>query len=238
VARLSNGCSAVLLEGGRFLLGAAHCAGSAGATAVLGSGETVSVAAVHLAPGWSGQTAVHDLALMALAAPATTGGYGLVSADVVRAFPAVLVAGYGGSGSPGATQPPGSLRHGYNEYDAPFWPPGAPVPADGPRIRLFDFDDGSAANNTLGQRPGFVSSLGLGPSEAMLASMDSGGPSLVPVKVEDWRTRWLGASPWRWKLAAIHVGVAGGRGSTFGGIGMDLLVGPYQGWILGITGTP
>jgi hypothetical protein len=238
VARLSNGCSAVLLEGGRYLLGAAHCAGAAGATAVLGSGETVSVAAVHHAPGWAGQAAVHDLALMALAAPASAGGYGLASADLVKAMPAVLVAGFGGSGTPGAAQPPGSLRHGYNEYDATFWPAGVPVPADGPRIRLFDFDDGSFAHNTLGLRPGGVSSLGLGPSEAMLAGMDSGGPSLVPVKVENWRSRWLGASPWRWKIAGIHVGIDGSRGSAFGGIGMDLMVGPYQGWIVGITGTP
>jgi hypothetical protein len=113
------------------------------------------------------------------------------------------------------------------------------MPADGPRIRLFDFDDGSFAANTLGLLPGGTSSLGLGEQEALLATMDSGGPSLVPVKATGWRTLLPGSSAaWRWQVAAIHVGIDGRRGSQFGGIGMDLLVGPYRDWIVSITGSP
>ncbi len=239
VAKLSNGCSAVLLQGGRHLLGAAHCAAGAGSTATLGSGETVRIAAVATAPGWAGAAAIHDLAVMSLEAPyARSNGYRLASVDLVEAMPAVLVAGYGGGGTPAAPQAAGTLRHGYNEYDAKFNPPGQPLPPDGPRVRLFDFDDGSFASNTLGLRPGGVSSLGLGPMEAMLAGLDSGGPSFVPVKQAGWRSWLRGDSAWEWQIAGIHVSIDGTRGSAFGGIGMDLLVGPYSDWISTVVRGP
>jgi hypothetical protein len=234
VARLASGCSAVLLEGERHLLGAAHCAGAIGMSATLASGEIVSIKGVALAPGWAGVVGVHDLAVMTLEQRATRStGYALGGLDLVESMPAVLVAGYGGSGTPVVSKPAGTLSWGYNEYDASFTPPGQPTPASGHPIRLFDFDDGSFGANTLGLKPGGSSSLGLGPLEAMLAGMDSGGPSLVPVKLTGWRTWWPGSKTWEWRIAAVHVGIDGQRGGGFGGLGLDLLVGPHADWIRG-----
>lgn len=240
VARLASGCSAVLLQGGRALLGAAHCGAGVGSTAMLGSGETVVLARITTAPGWAGTAGVHDLAVLTLATPARTRGYRLASVEEVDAAAAVLVAGWGAGGTPGALQPPGELRHGFNEYDGAYWPAGQPLPPDGPRIRLFDFDDGGFGSNTLGLAPGGWSGLGFGAHEAMLAGLDSGGPSLVPVPVErtGWR-RWLsGASDRDWGIAAIHVGIDGRRGSAFGGLGLDLLVAPYAAWIAEVLARP
>lgn len=234
VARLGNGCSAVLLAGERHLLGAAHCAGEPGMSVVLGSGERLTVAARVSAPGWAGQPAVHDLAVMTLQTPAVTPGLRLATPAEVEAAGAVLVAGWGAGGTPRAPEPAGTLRYGYNEYDAVFTPPGwtGDRPEGGP-VRLFDFDDGSFGANILGLRPGGRSSLGLGPAEAMLAGLDSGGPSLVPVRERagDWLGWLRGDTVWTWRIAAIHVGIDGRRGGGFGGLGLDLLVAPYADWI-------
>ncbi len=117
-------------------------------------------------------------------------------------------------------------------------------------MAIFDFDDGSFGRNTLGLTPGGVSSLGLGADEAMLAGLDSGGPSFVELPRAEapvsgaawprWWPPWLGGAgaPARPELqiAGIHAGIETRRGSGFGGIGMDTLVAPYAAWIASVAG--
>lgn len=250
VARLDNGCSAVLLAGGRHLLGAAHCTGAVGGEArfpALPGQGPVRIAAVALAPGWNGTPAVHDLALMTLESPVTgTPGARLATAAQVEAAPWVLMAGFGQGGTLGASQPAGQLHWGRNEYDGRM----KPESVYGNRVALFDFDDGSFGANTLGLVVDGTSSLGLGADEAMLGGMDSGGPSLVrvprpqPAPIGGW-AGWLGswglgnrepAPAFEWRIAGIHAGIDGRRGSRPGGVGMDTLVAPYAEWIASIAG--
>lgn len=127
-------------------------------------------------------------------------------------------------------------------------------------MAIFDFDDGSFGRNTLGLVPGGVSSLGLGADEAMLAGLDSGGPSFVEVPPRGaatasgggpagstrsngwpaWWPRWLGgtgpAPRPELQIAGIHAGIETSRGSGFGGIGMDTRVAPYAAWIAEVAG--
>jgi hypothetical protein len=262
VARLANGCSAVLLAGGRHLLGAAHCHGAVGSYVRFGADASAAaptvdagadraprarVVAVSLAPGWAGTPPSHDLAVMTLDAPMTAvPGYRLASEATVSGAPWVLVAGYGAGGTPAAPQPAGVLRWGRNEYDGRL-PPAEPFGGRiGGRIAIFDFDDGSFGANTIGLMPGGVSSLGLGADEAMLAGLDSGGPSFVAVPRTArggwpaWWPRWLGgAAPLpavEWQIAGIHAVIETTRGTRFGGLGMDTLVAPYAAWIASVAG--
>jgi hypothetical protein len=249
VGRLANGCSAVLLAGGRHLLGAAHCHGAVGSTVTFGAGPLAApgvsarITAVALAPGWAGQAPVHDLAVMTLESPVTAvPGYRLAAAATVQAAPWVLVAGWGAGGTPAAPQPAGTLRWGRNEYDSRL----LPFAVHGDRVAMFDFDDGSFGRNTLGLAPGGVSSLGLGADEAMLAGLDSGGPSFVQVPRAGgsprpaWWPRWLGgpgdAPRPELQIAGIHAGIETTRGSGWGGIGLDTLVAPYAAWIGAVAG--
>lgn len=240
-ARLENGCSAVLLAGGRHLLGAAHCSSPAGSLAhfpALKDQEPVRIVARAMAPGWAGRPAVHDLAIMTLedrvsGAP----GYRLATPATVDAAPWVLVAGFGAGGTFDQPTPAGGLHWGRNEYD------GRMEPADvyGDRVAVFDFDDGSLSGNTLGSAPGRTSSLGLGPDEAMLSGLDSGGPTLVPVSkagTPGWTHRWTRGAPssTEWQLAGIHAAIDARRGSRPGGFALDTLVAPYARWIASIVG--
>lgn len=265
VARLANGCSGVLLYGGRQVLGAAHCAAAAGQVVVWNRAGPLSVpgwasstaddgkvsahiTAVALAPGWRGQAGQHDLAVFTLDRPVTeVPGYRLAGWRAVRAAPFVWVAGWGAGGTPAAPEPAGQLRFGRNEYDA-WLPPGAQDP---PATALFDFDDGSFGRNTLGLAPGGVSSLGLGADEAMLAGQDSGGPSFIEherpgvdtgslaTRLVDWLQRQAtGSAALRTELliAGIHAGVQSRGGSNPGGIALDTLVAPHAAWIAAIAG--
>jgi hypothetical protein len=216
VGALSNGCSSALLSGGSWLLGAAHCAGSVGSTVTFSSGATASIVDVVFAPGWLPDTrvAVDDLVLMRLAAPLTgLPGYAVGAPPPIGS--AAIVAGYGagGSGISGATLPAGTLRYGRNEYE--YILPDTDSAAYRGRVVAFDFDDGSAASNRFGSR-------GLGAGEAMLAPLDSGGPSFI-------------MTGGVWRIAGIHVGIAQDYGSTFGGVGFDIQPGYYGGWIGQVT---
>lgn len=249
VVRLANGCSAVLLAGGRHLLGAAHCVGAVGSEVQFpGTPERVAVriVATAFAPGWLGTPAVHDLAIMTLEAQVhQVAAYRLASEATREAAPWVLVAGYGTGGSHGQPRPAGTLGWGRNEYEGRM----KPAERYGDRVALFDFDDGSFRANTLGLVVGGVSSLGLGPDEAMLTGLDSGGPSLVRAplaQASGWR-RWLEAlqrtgeaaghpGAERWQIVGIHAGIDGQRGTGPGGVALDTLVAPYAAWIASIAG--
>ncbi len=219
VGALSNGCSTVLLAGGEWLLGAAHCAAGPGATVSFSNGATASITELVLAPDWlpGQQVGVNDLSLMRLAVP-PVGVEGFTIASPPAAGTAVVVAGFGagGSGASGATLPAGTLRYGFNQYEIVL-SDSATAPYGG-RVFGFDFDDGSAALNRFG-------SSGLGSGEAMLAGLDSGGPSFV-------------LEQGIWKVAGIHVGIAEDLGSGFGGIGFDLQAGYYSAWIGQVTAVP
>ena len=216
VGSLSNGCSSVLLAGGEWLLGSAHCAAGAGATVTFAGGVTASIVDLVLAPGWlpAQQVAVNDLSLMKLAAPPP----GINGFDIASPPPlgsTVVVAGYGagGNGLTGATLPAGTLRFGLNQYEVVL--ADSPTATYGGKVAGFDFDDGSAGLNRFG-------TTGLGAGEAMLASLDSGGPSFV-------------LEGGVWKIAGIHSGIAQEFGTTFGGIGFDLQPSYYSDWIGQVT---
>lgn len=242
VARLDNGCSAVLLAGGRHLLGAAHCAGAPGGEArfpARPSQGPVRIVSVALAPGWAGTVAQHDLSLMTLEAPVTgVPGYRLATMARVEAAPWVLVTGFGAGGTLARPEPAGQLHWGRNEYDARM----TPAAIYGNRVALFDFDDGSVGANTLGRMPGGRSSLGLGADEAMLGAQDSGGPTLVQVARADAiqrspdATRPSRSGALEWQVAGIHAAVDARRGSRPGGLALDTLVAPYGEWLASIAG--
>ena len=211
VGRLDNGCSAVLLQGGRHALSAAHCHAPAGGTVTFASGAVAKVAKTQLAPGWQGTPGVHDLALMTLTAPVEGAtGYPIAAPAAVRLPCLVLIAGWGDGGTglgAAAHGEPAALRYGYNEYDALL----QPIERYGNRVAMFDFDDGSDVHNSLGRK-------GLAEYEAMLGPRDSGGPSFIVVGTQ-------------WQLAGIHVGIVTSKGTSFGGVGLDLRVAPYAAWI-------
>jgi hypothetical protein len=219
VGALSNGCSSVLLAGGQWLLGAAHCAAGPGSTVSFANGATASITDLVLAPDWlpGQQVAVNDLSLMRLSAPPA----GVRGFDIAVPAPlgsSVVAAGYGsgGDGLTGGVLASGTLHYGFNEYEVVL--PDTATAIYGGHVVGFDFDDGSAAHSRFG-------SLGLGAGEAMLASFDSGGPSFV-------------LEGGVWKIAGIHAGIAQGLGTTFGGVGFDLQPGFYTEWIQQVTAVP
>jgi hypothetical protein len=108
------------------------------------------------------------------------------------------------------------LRFGLNQYEVLL--ADSSSAAYGGTVVAFDFDDGSASFNRFG-------SAGLGASEAMLASYDSGGPSFV-------------LEGGVWKIAGIHTGIAQEFGTTFGGVGFDIQPGYYSSWIQQVTAVP
>lgn len=187
-------CSGSLLAGGAYILTAAHCvSGSEGANTTslvsiaLDSGSvTATSSTYYVAPGWDGELDEgNDLALIELSTAITSvEGYELYSG--LANNETVLLAGYGktGTGLAGATGSVGTLYYGYNEYDAngQFY---NSIGVDGSLIYVYDFDDGTRRNNRFG-------SNGLGADEeAIIASGDSGGASLIQIDGE-------------WYLVGVH----------------------------------
>jgi hypothetical protein len=222
VARLDNGCSGVLLQGGEYVLASGHCAEAAGGQVFLGDGTiSATVAETVFAPGFSGATAESDLSLSRLSVP-VSGVAGYARAPTPSLPTAIVLAGYGlaGSGGSGATVAGGVLRFGRNDYeqlladDATSTPPAIYNGS----VAGFDFDDGSAGLNRFG-------SLGQGTSEAGLAGGDSGGPSFALLQGQ-------------WQIVGIHVAVDDQLGYGFGGVSYDILVGPFAEWIAQVTSVP
>ncbi len=184
-------------------------------TSSIGSGIEFDVpsSAVTIAPGFDGSAADgNDLAILQLpsAAPAGAQHYDLYRGanDFGPSSPNFTLVGYGltGTGTSGATSMPGDVyndkREGQNHFDT--------TDASG-KILNFDFDDGTAANNHLGD-------LGLGASEAMMASGDSGGPDLVGNQIVGVHSYTTVQQP----------------DCGFGTIGSSVRVSQYAGWIDGI----
>ncbi len=212
VGQLSNGCSSVLLAGGRYLLASGHCAAAPGGTvSFLGGGVTASITGTVFEPNYDG-VALNDLSISRLATPVTgVAGYAIGTLGLPGT---VVLAGYGisGSGASGASGPAGTLRYGMNEYEylVPDEPDGTPPVFLNGTLVAFDFDDASRGNNRFG-------SSGLA-GEAMVASGDSGGPSFALISGE-------------WRVVGIHSGYEPEFGFGFGAIGYDQLLSPYGEWI-------
>ncbi|RFP09334.1 PEP-CTERM sorting domain-containing protein [Duganella sp. BJB488] len=214
-------CSGSLLAGGQYVLTAAHCADDFSsmkvsfgwANGAVGVSRNVAVTGSYVNPRWNGDLDTGaDIAVLKLDQAVTTiKGYKLSATnDVGKDY---LMAGYGTSGLGGGdTEPNLGERawghYGYNSYDVDsksfneisnqvvdnwgydpnYYAPGATY--------MSDYDDGSAAHNTLGRIAGvsgngWRSGSGLGANEALAASGDSGGGDFI----------WNGSE---WLLSGVH----------------------------------
>jgi hypothetical protein len=182
-------CSGSLLQGGAYVLTAAHCVDDFTTLSVdFRQGSVARTAAeVFINSNWNGQFATGaDIALVRLNQPVTDiQGFSLASGNVLgNTF---LMAGNGliGTGATGATGFDFLNRphYGYNLFD---------VGLTGPYgyTYLFDFDNGTANQNTHCLVYG-ACDTGLGTAEASTAGGDSGGGSFV----------WDGT---QWLLAGVH----------------------------------
>jgi hypothetical protein len=205
-------CSGTLLSDGLSILTSADCAQAANATVTfhLPTGSyAAKVAALHVNPLYNGSVqSPYDVAVLTLSAPAPLAAarYQLFEGDAVGDI--VTLAGYG-TGGTGATgcdallYPPGTLRVGENEYDA----------RPGGGDYLFDFDDGSAGRDALGD------GTGLGVDEAMIAPDDSGGPSFVDGEIAGVHTLMVRALP-----GGASADTDGALNGSFGEYGGDARV--------------
>jgi hypothetical protein len=232
-----GGCSGALLWDRMHVVTAAHCSPSTGLstnaifTTTTGSVTISGTATVN--PGWTGNVnGGNDLSILTLNTLAPVNGYQIYrdTAPALTAPIPIEVAGYGltGTGANGAEQGTGGKLHaGTNTYDVIFSNtklggiPGGPY--------LLDFDDGTSAHDSI-DALFEVANLGTGPTEAMLASGDSGGPSFIGTK-----------------LAGIHsfifspgqpYDVSQATNSSFGEVGGDTRLASYAGWIDSVVGAP
>jgi hypothetical protein len=227
-------CSASLMRGGKALITAAHCVANESGEIIANAGfayfypgpadpfydldfgivpgiERVSIGAVHVAPGYTGDVIDHnDVAIIFLdgAAPDFAIEYALMGlADPTSVN--FNVAGFGNRGTSGAAGAnPGSfgrLREGDNMFEYAL---GNPVFGNAWAVALgeplsqisdswvSDFDRvGFAANDTsclvTQNEPSFAGlglgttfcNTGLGPTEVGVAGGDSGGPQFVDGRI-------------------------------------------------------
>ncbi|NRR32999.1 trypsin-like serine protease [Oxalobacteraceae bacterium] len=264
-------CSGSLLAGGQYVLTAAHCADDFTKMTVdfgwnKGSAtvsRSVAVSDAYVNPHWNGALdSGADIAILKLD-QAVTGikGYNLSTTnDVGKDF---LMAGYGTSSRAGSDTDPnwndGAYGHyGYNTfdvdsktyneisnnvtnwgYDPDFYAPGTTY--------MSDYDDGSAAHNTLGRMAGasgngWSSGTGLGANEALIAGGDSGGGDFV------WNgSEWLlsGVHSWGWQgsdscsyfnLSGCDSSVS--NSSSFGDLSGSTATYSHVGWISSVTAVP
>jgi MYXO-CTERM domain-containing protein len=245
----AGNCSGSLLDGGRYVLTAGHCAtGSGGTTQVSFQQGAVTRNVVntyvnpnYAFPTWTNLLNGADLAILELDSPVTgIQGFHLSTSSVLGQT--ALLAGYGriGNGSTGATDQPdveGALAYfGYNEYDVL-------IPGAYGNSYAFDFDDGTAGND-MGCIVYGACGTGLGTQEVATAFGDSGGGGFV----------WDGT---QWLLSAVHsvgyavplvpcpldpsklcgdMGNAHSSDSTFGKFGGDVAVFSQVSWINALIG--
>lgn len=233
----SFGCSGSLLEGGGFMITAAHCVTDDEGNNVLnfadvsfqGGAVTTTASQAYIWSGWDGSTVGvnNDIAILKLdTAVNSIDGYEIATTEIFGSV--VMHAGYGltGTGSSGAHSGTfGTLHFGFNVYDA-IWGGGS---------LAYDFDDGTAAHDAFCIAVG-ICGVGLSyPNESMIAPGDSGGGSFI----------WEGGE---FKLVGVHsfaatFGLLGGDidnflNSSFGEASGDTHLLPYLAWIDAVTAVP
>ena len=251
-------CSGSLLQGGQYVLTAAHCADdyvSMTADFKLGA-VTRTVVESHVLPGWAGfnNSAGNgsDIAILKLNAPvAGVNGFKLSGANDMGKN--ILAAGYGlvGTGLTGGTgfDRPNSTtwrpHYGYNTIDATdkqlqdaLFGAGSGSNQYG-ETYVFDFDDGNPLHNALQRLKGAFggawadSSLGLGDNEALIAGGDSGGGDFY-FDGTDWLL--TGVHSYGWGVCGqvfANCDVLPGTNSSFGDLSGSTAVFSHVDWING-----
>jgi len=264
-------CSGSLLAGGQYVLTAAHCADDftkmtvqfGWENGVAAISRNVSVGNAYVNKKWTGELDTGaDIAILKLDTAVTTiKGYHLSTTnDVGKEY---LMAGYGttqNANTNAATNwNDGAWGHyAYNvfdvdsktfnkdaakfgyEFDESFYAPGVTY--------MSDFDDGTAAHNSLSRIAGVLSpttwssDTGLGAREGLIAGGDSGGGDFV------WNgTEWLlsGVHSWGWggSSACSAFGLSGcdnatKNGSSFGDLSGSTATFSHIGWINSVTAVP
>lgn len=181
IINLSNGstagCTGSLVDGGLYVLTAAHCVtGDTGTLSATGISLSFDNVGLNLSsnnyvvdPVWTGSlTTGGDLALIKLTSAVTSiASYPIYTAASAAGM-TVTLAGYGDTGV-GATgygaNTFGTLRYGNNVYDGLF--------NNAPTVYAMDFDKvGTSFYNVYGANA-------VGSTEALIAPGDSGGASLA-----------------------------------------------------------
>ena len=228
--------SGALLRDGRHILTAAHVVcdnlGNMVATAINVTfnlaGGPVTVPAVVTGtivnPQYTGDVTMGgDLAILTLAAPAPGGaqGYGLYTQDAVGQVATIVGYGLTGTGATGDIQAPGTEHTGQNKFEG-----NASLLGFNADELIYDFDNGTAANDAFGQLFG-IHDLGVGVNEASGAPGDSGGPNFINGLIAGVTSYGVAISgPWD---------VLPGINSSFGDIGADVNVSLYADWITSMT---
>lgn len=267
-------CSGSLLAGGQYVLTAAHCADDFskmtvsfnfynGSAAVV---RNVSVGNAYVNPHWNGTLDTGaDIAILKLDQKVTgINGYHLSTTnDVGKDY---LMAGYGTTQvatTDAATNWNDSAfgHYGFNTFDVISNDfnkaignnvPGWYNPSDYAygATYMSDFDDGSAAHNTLGRVGAATagtwnSGTGLGSNEALIAGGDSGGGDFV------WNgSEWLlsGVHSWGWGgNSACYYGTVADyttcdnaplNGSSYGDLSGSTATYSHINWINSVTAVP
>jgi hypothetical protein len=255
-------CSGSLLQGGQYVLTAAHCADDytsmtvefgwyAGSAAVT---RTVAVGASTVHPLWNGTLDTGaDIAIMKLNAPVTTiAGYKLSNTNDVGKVH--LMAGYGttqdANVNAGTNWNDWQYGHyAYNTFDvisqdfgAAVWGDPASYYAPGATY-MVDFDNGTAQQNILQRVNDMVggtwsSGTGLGANEGLIAGGDSGGGDFV------WNgSEWLlsGVHSWGWQACGyfgLNCNTAPANPSSYGDLSGSTATFSHIGWINSVTAVP
>ena len=227
-----------LLYGGTAILTAAHIfAGKSGSTSIVFDTVSTDLSStarrVDIHPDYDPTSASNDLAIVWLEEPAPVDAnrYELYRSgnEIFHTFEMV---GYGqvGTGNTGGIDNAENLRLvAENRFEATSETLSASSRINlswNPQNTLFaDFDNGLAANDLFGLFLG-ITNVGLGASEGMIASGDSGGPSFIDGLLAGVATSVIGLSS-----AAIDPDVDDIQNSSFGEVGAWQRVSSFQQWI-------
>ncbi|MDN3542965.1 MAG: trypsin-like serine protease [Roseateles asaccharophilus] len=253
-------CSGSLLDGGLYVLTAAHCVDNGKSNFRLEFGvvndvakANSSVSQVIMHPSWAGDvTTQADLALLKLSTP-LTGAQGFQIHRSSALGQSVLMTGYGTTGLGGSNSPPSFSDRAYghwgmNTFDATAIQFIDAAQAQGlpdlgtwsnahGEIYVADFDNGDSRYNTLGRLNGLSSGLGIA-NEALISGGDSGGGDFV------WDGKaWLltGVHSWSWGFCSGRItnpscDFSRANESGFGDLMGSTAVYSHVDWISSVTG--